>query len=114
MVNIDHDDAGAPLLFGTEAGFFGDVFELEVALIEVEFVGAHVGGEEDIGQAIVIDVANGNAGAVIEVPVAEDVEVFVVGYGVLEFNTGVIDFSKKGFCIFIIGTGYQCKNDERM
>jgi len=67
----------------------GDVFELEIPFIEVEFVLAHVGGEEDVGQAVVVDIADGYAAAIVEIAEEEAVLVFAVFDFVVEVDAGV-------------------------
>jgi len=50
----------------------------------------HVAGEEDIGQAVVVDIADGYSAAVVEIDIIEDVEGFAVEEGILEVDAGVV------------------------
>ena len=94
-VEIGKHDAGAPFVSVQDTGFFRHVFKLPVAFVQIKFVGPHVGCEEYIRKAVVIDVANGHAAAVIEIPVAEDVEISCVMNGVSEINSGSLHQLKQ-------------------
>src|SRR6185437_6707188 len=89
-VDIDHGGAGAPALCSRDAAFFRDVFEGAVAFVEEQAIVDHVAGQEDIGQAVVVDIADGYSAAVVEIDIIEDVEGFAVEEGILEVDAGVV------------------------
>jgi hypothetical protein len=90
IIDIYHGDAGAPHAILSEAGFIGDILELEVAFVEVELIAAHVGGEEDIGESVVVDIADGYAAAVVKIAEEEAIVKSPVLYIVREVDTGII------------------------
>src|SRR5207249_2579705 len=61
-----------------------------VALVQVEPVGAEVRREVEVGQAVVVDVADGDAAAVVVVHVVENAERGVVGQPIDERDTGAL------------------------
>jgi hypothetical protein len=73
VVDIYENDAGAPHAILFEACFVGDVFKFKIAFIEIELVAAHVGCEEDVWEAVIVDVSDGYAAAVVKVPEQEAV-----------------------------------------
>jgi hypothetical protein len=81
-------------LLGFEPCFVRNVFELKSAFIEEEFVLAHISRHEYIGEPVIVDITDGNAGAIIEIPVAEYVEILIVLQGVGEDDTAVLHFLK--------------------
>jgi hypothetical protein len=89
IVDIDENRAGTPHAILLEPRFGGDVFELEITFIEIEFIGAHVGRKEDVGETIVIDIADGDPAAVIEVPEKEAIVEALIDDLVIEVNAGV-------------------------
>ncbi len=50
----------------------------------------HIARKEDIGQAVVVDIADGYAPAIVEIDIVEDVEGFAVKKRVLEVDTGLV------------------------
>jgi hypothetical protein len=116
-VDVGHDGAGAPHAILAEAGFCGDIFEVEAAFVEIEFVLTHVGGEEDIGESVVVDVADGYAAAIVEVAEEEAVGEFAVDYFVVEIDAGIVEEGEEltGLLIVMTGakeTGQEERNDE--
>jgi hypothetical protein len=90
VVDVYHGDPGAPHTILAEAGFVGDIFELEVALVEVQLIAAHIGGEEDIGEPVVVDIADGYAAAVVKIAEEEAIVQFAVLYIIHKVDTGII------------------------
>ncbi len=86
----------APHAVLTEAGFAGDIFELEIAFIEIELIAGHVGGEEDIGEAVVVDVADGYAAAVVEVTKEEAVVQSAVMHIIFKMDACVLFQLEEG------------------
>ena len=62
---------------------------MEMAFIEIELIVAHIGGQEDVGQSVVVDIADGYASAVVKIPVRKDVFLLVVHDRVGEVDAGV-------------------------
>jgi hypothetical protein len=53
----------------------GDILELEVAFVQVQFVAAlAVGRKIDIGETVVVNVTNGYASAIVVIQVVENAE----------------------------------------
>ena len=114
-VNVDHSGAGAPAFLAGYAAFFGNVFEGEIPFVEEEAVVDHVAGEEDIGQAVVIDVADGYAAAVVEINIVEDVEGFAVEDGILEVDVCLVfvEMGEEVLIFFAVAcTDQQETNEE--
>ena len=88
-VYIFHGNTGIPMMITLQTGFCGDVFKFPVAFIEVEFVVVLVWGKKNIWFAIIINVANGNATAVVKVVIVEDVHSIIVLHIVAEGNVGL-------------------------
>src|SRR5207248_3296070 len=89
VVYIDHRHAGRPSVGGDARGL-SDVLEAHSAFVEIQAAGDHVAGEENIRQAIVVDVAHPNARSVVHVDVGLDVQRVAGGYRVLELDTGLV------------------------
>ena len=87
-IDVGHRHPGRPAPRSRYAGRFGHVLELQIAPIEVEPVGQAIGAEVDIGQAVVINVADGYAAAIVIVAVAKYIEVAVGGQLVDEVDAG--------------------------
>ncbi len=113
-IDVDHGNAGAPHAILAEACFVGDIFEMEVSLIQVELTRAHIGGEEDIGQAVVIDVADGYAAAVIEIAEKEAVLESSVLYIVFEPDAGaiLIQQGKQGEVLLPLTAGKEKRGSQ--
>src|SRR5579859_2157488 len=113
-IDIRHDHAGAPLLFGGgEACSCRDVFELPVAFVEVEFITPHVGGEKNVGESVVIDISDGYAAAVIEVAIAENIEVGFVLYIIGKVDARIVHQLKEGWGsgLWVLAGGSQQEED---
>jgi hypothetical protein len=81
-------------LLGFEPCFVRNVFKLKSAFIEEEFVLAHISCHKHIREPVIIDITDGNAGAIVEVPVAKNVEILVILKGVGEYDAAVLYFLK--------------------
>ena len=95
MVDIHEHGAGAPHAVLFKTGMGGDVLELEVAFVEIKLVLSHIGGEEDVGETIVVEIANGYAAAVVEVPEEEAVVQFLIHHFIVKVDTGVVHELKE-------------------
>ena len=51
-----------------------NILEFEIALVQVEYIGAHVGGEKEIHESVVVHIAHGHSTPIVKVPVGVDVE----------------------------------------
>src|SRR5439155_21001568 len=88
VIDVHHRCARTPPV-GLDPGALGDVLELQVACVPIQAARDHVAAEEDVRQAVVIDVAHGDAGAVVDVDVVLDVEGIVGRDGVRERDAGL-------------------------
>src|SRR5205823_14331989 len=89
-IHVGHGDAGLPAVGIGHAGPLGDVLEPIIPLVQVQPVGSDVGGEVEVRQAVVVDVAHRHSTTVVEVHVGENVERRVVGQPVDERHTGAL------------------------
>ena len=89
MVDVHHRDAGFQARIFGNRGAFRDVFKLEIALVQIEFVRPHIGREIQIGQAVVVHVADGHTAAVVEIAVVKNIGGVVVLHPVDKVNTTV-------------------------
>src|ERR1700722_2064248 len=114
-VDVDHGDAGAPHAILAKAGFVGDVFKFEIPFVEIKLIGPHIGGEEDIGKAVVVDVADGYAAAVVKVAEEKTVIETSVLYGVLEPDAGAVGIQqgKHGLFLARVMAGKECEGSEQ-
>src|SRR5205814_6212126 len=87
-VHVRHRHSRLPAVGIGYAGLRGDVFEMVIALIQVQPVGSHIRGEVQIGKAVVVDVAHGDTTAVVVVQVAEHVEGGVIRKAIHERHAG--------------------------
>src|SRR5438874_2714437 len=71
-----------------DPGRLGDVFESHVAVVEVQATRNHVAGEKDVGKTIVIDVADGDAGSVVDIRIRQHVDGITDRDGVGERDPG--------------------------
>ncbi len=88
VVDVHHGGAGRPPL-RCDAGAASDVIEAHRTSVQVEPARDHIAGEEDIRQAIVVDVAHGDPGAVVNVGVGLHVQRVSGGDGVREGDAGL-------------------------
>ena len=88
VVDVDHGDAGRPAM-GLDARGLRDVLEPHVALIQVEAARDLIAGEEDVGEAVVVDVADRDAGAIVDVRHGQRVERITRLDGVGERDAGL-------------------------
>ena len=93
-VDIGHRDAGLPALGIRHARLLGHVLEPVVPLVQVKPIGPPVRGEVEIGQAVVVHVADGHAAAVVVVQVVEDVERRVFGEPVDKRDAGPLGWQQ--------------------
>ncbi len=88
-VDIGHGYACRPVSGACDAGPFRDVFKSKVALVQVQFVGCLVRSKVDIGEPVVVDVADSDATAIEKIQVFNDVEVVVGCKPVFKCNAGL-------------------------
>src|SRR5437764_15028754 len=88
MVDVDHGDAGRPAM-RLDARRLRDVLEPHVALVQVQTTGDLVAREKHVGEAVVVDVADGDAGAIVDVWECQGAEGITRGEGVGERNAGL-------------------------
>ena len=73
VIDVHHRRARAPPV-GLDPGALRDVFEPLVPFVQVQPAGHHVAAEEQVGEAVIVDVPGGDPRAVIDVDVALNVE----------------------------------------
>jgi hypothetical protein len=105
VVDIDQHDAGAPHAVLPEPGFCGGVFEMEIAFIEIDLIIAHIGRENDVGKAVIIQIADGYAAAVIKIAEEKAIFQLVVDHLVIEIDAGVVHQFEKGRRLFLPAGG---------
>ena len=66
-IDIGHCNPGWPYIPGSKTGFFGNILKLEIAFVEIKSIGGLAAAKKDIGQSVVIDIADGHAAAVVEI-----------------------------------------------
>jgi hypothetical protein len=86
-IHISKGYACAPHARRFQSGFIGNVFEFKVALVQVEPVGLLVSTKKEIGQAIIINVTDAYATAVVKIPIGVNIESIVVHNIVGEVNS---------------------------
>ena len=106
-IDIRHYHAGGPGLAPQDPCLLRDILESEVPFVQVKPVRDHIPRQEDIHQAIVVDVPQGDSPAIIEVPVFEDVEILLVLHIVDKINPGAVR-GEKGKERFPFGFRHQC------
>ncbi len=98
-VDVGYRYTGRPHLPGAQAGFFSNIFKVEITAVQVKAVGDHVTAHKHIRQAVVIHVADTDTAAVVKI--AEEVTVERVGirYVVSEADPGLfgVEQGEAGF-----------------
>ena len=106
-IDVYHHDAGTPFIGFGNARRLGGICKTKAAFVDVQFVGTHVGGKNQVGQVVVVYVANGHTTAVVKIAVAKNVEIFVVGNVVGERYAGAIGRHQGKQC-------FGCKRPGRL
>jgi len=73
---------------------------MKVAPVEKDLVISHIGGEEDIGEAIVVEVADGYAASVVEVAEQEAVVELLVHNFIVEIDAGIVHELEERIMVF--------------
>ena len=114
IVDIDEYDAGAPHAVLPESGFGGSILEVKISFVEIDLIIAHIGGEHDVGKAVVIQIADGYAAAVVKIAKEKAVFQFVVDYFVIEIDAGVVHQFEKSRWLFVSAGGAKhCHQQNR-
>ena len=92
--------------------FIGDIFKFEISFIEEEFVVAHIAGEEDIGQTVVINIADGYAAAIVEIAKQKAVVQSAVFHVVLEVNAGAVHQGEQRLFLRPVTAGKEGRQGE--
>ena len=79
VVDIHHGDPRVPVGIAHHTRSDSDVFELEVPLVQVEFIFPFVGREINVLQTIIVDVPNSNPATVIKIEIIEYTQLLRVG-----------------------------------
>jgi hypothetical protein len=72
------------------AGLVCHVPKAEIALIQEQFIGLVIGSQIHVRQAVVVDISNGYASAVVIIAILEYVEIRFVNQFVFKFQMGVV------------------------
>jgi hypothetical protein len=88
VIDVHDGDACGPAAVLRDLCFGGDVPEMEAAIVEVEFIIALVGCEEEVYAAIVVKVPGANAAAIVIVHVLKYVEFCGGGELIVEVQAG--------------------------
>ena len=111
-VDVCHHHTGAPFSLLPEPCLLRYVFKPEISFVEEQLVGSHIGREEYVHQTVIIDVAGGHTGTVVEIPVAENVEVPGIADGIGETYPGVRHFREELCRLPLLAGGEQCQEQE--
>ena len=88
IIDIHHGHAGTPHTILTESGLSRYILKTHPAFIQVQFILPHITGQNHIGQAIIIDIAQSYPSAIIKVAETETVVRFIINHGIGEIYTG--------------------------
>jgi hypothetical protein len=113
VVDVRHNYACIPVAFAGNTRFFGYILKLPVPFIQVEGIAAHIGAKENVGQTVVIDIAYGNSGAIVEISIAENIKIARILYFVLEVDTGIFLKGKQSSLLPVRTTGKQKQNKRQ-
>ena len=113
VVDVHHRRARRPAL-RSDACFLSDVLEAHTALVQVQPAGHHVATEENVREAIVVYVADGDTGAVVDIDVGLDVQRITGGDRVGEPDAGFVGAEKleQRVAATLLAAG-QDKDQER-
>src|SRR5690554_5654391 len=97
-VDVGHHSARRPVGDAFDTCALGHILKSKIAPIEIEAVGPHVGHEIDVRQIVAIHIPHGDAPAIIEIEIVDDVELGRVFDMVDEVDAGAgrVDGAKKG------------------
>src|SRR5581483_4005183 len=84
VVDIDDGHPAGPSSHARHACFRGDVAEVKMSFVEIQFTGHRIPGEEDIGQAVVVEIPDADPAAVVDVHDVHRVDGVGFGYLVIE------------------------------
>ena len=93
-----------------------DVLEPHVACVEVEATRDHVAGQEDVRQAVVVDVGDRDAGAIVDVGIRQHVHGIADGDGIGERDSGLArreQLEERGTALFTGTATSQQQNRQR-
>lgn len=77
-------------LFTTYPGRLRDILKLEIPFVQIKFVGNQVTRKINIEEAVIVYIAQPDPATVIVIPIFIDIELFGVGYRILETDLGTI------------------------
>ena len=75
-VHVGHGDPCFPVTAAGDAGLPGNIPESEPPLVQVKFICMLTGGKIKVREPVVVDISRSHAGAVVEVEILDDVELF--------------------------------------
>jgi len=113
VVDVHEHHACTPHAVLAEAGLVRDVFEVKVAFVEIKFIVRHVGGEEDVGEAVVVDIPDGDATAVVEIAEKEAIIEPTIFYVVLKMDACIFFQLEQGRGVGGVITGGEKKYSQQ-
>jgi len=105
VIDVHKHGACAPHAVLREARSGGDVLKFEISFIQVDPVLTHIGGEEDIRQTVVIEVADGYAAAIVEVAEQEAVVDLFVHHLIVEVDACVVHQLEQCLIMLLVIAG---------
>jgi hypothetical protein len=112
VIDIYEYHACAPHAVLVEAGLVGDVLEVKVAFVEIKLIRSHVGGEEDVGETVVVDVPEADATAVVEVAEEETIIELTIFYIIFEMDACIFFQLEQGGSVGGMITGGKEKRSQ--
>ena len=67
MIDIHHSHTVVPFAISLHTGRLGNVFKFQIAFIQVQFIGNFIACEVNIGQTIIVDIADANPTPIVYV-----------------------------------------------
>jgi hypothetical protein len=112
VVYVYEDYTGAPHAVLHDAGSFCNVLKFEISFIDVELIFGLISRKENIWQAVIIDIPDGYAAAIIKIPEQETVFQLTVDDLVIKIHAGIFDEIKQSRFAFLQSAGSGAKKEE--
>src|SRR5437868_15333097 len=97
------------MIFGGNAGCFGYIFKMHVALVEIELIAYFITGEKNILQSVVIEIADGHTSAIIHIFEVQDIDGIIFCNGVGKMNSCCVPIQ---FFEFFLRAGIEKKKSS--
>ena len=89
-IHINQADPGGPVMCSGYSCLPCHVVKSETSLIQEQFIRLVIGDHIHIRQAVIVDVSDSYAAAVIIIAILKNVKIHLIGQPVFKFQTGVI------------------------